>query len=182
MLQPVFTPFPELTTERLLLRKISLADAPEIYFLRSDPAILQFISKEPAANINEAIQFINRINTDIQTNEAIMWAIVLKKNPAKTLGNICFWRLQKEHYRAELGYVLDPAYWRKGIMKEAIKKVLEYGFNMMGLHSAEARIHPGNTGSAALLESAGFVREAYFKEDFFFKGKFEDTAVYSRLR
>ncbi|MBL0131229.1 MAG: GNAT family N-acetyltransferase [Chitinophagaceae bacterium] len=95
MLQPVFTPFPELTTERLLLRKISLADAPEIYFLRSDPAILQFISKEPAANINEAIQFISRINTDIQTNEAIMWAIVLKKNPAKTLGNICFWRLQK---------------------------------------------------------------------------------------
>ena len=88
----------------------------------------------------------------------------------------------KEHYRAEIGYVLDPAYWRKGIMKETILRTLDYGFSTLGLHSVEARINPHNIASASVLESTGFVREAYFKEDFFHRGKFEDTAVYSRLQ
>ena len=111
-----------------------------------------------------------------------MWAITLKENPSKAIGSICFWRMLKEHYRAEIGYALDPAYWRKGIMKETILKTLDYGFSTLGLHSIEARINPHNIASASVLESTGFVREAYFKEDFFRRGAFEDTAVYSRLQ
>jgi len=182
MLDPNFSPFPELTTSRLLLRQLRMEDAPEVFFLRSNQSILQFLNKEPVANMKEAEDFITRINNDIDTNNAIMWAIVLKENPAYVIGSICFWRILKEHYRAELGYVLNPAYWRKGIMKEAIFKTLEYGFSTMGLHSVEARINPDNIASVSVLESSGFVREAYFKEDFFYHGKFEDTAVYSRLQ
>lgn len=182
MLQPNFNPFPELTTERLLLRRLTMEDAPEIFFLRSNQSILQFLSKEPAANLKEAEDFITRINNNIDNNDAIMWAIVLKENPSKAIGSISFWQMLKEHYRAEIGYVLDPEHWRKGIMKEAILKTLDYGFSRMGLHSVEARINPDNIASASLLESTGFVREAYFKEDFFYRGQFEDTAVYSRLQ
>ena len=101
-------------------------------------------------------------------------------DPGKLLGSICYWRMQKEHYRAEIGYALHPGSWRKGIMKEAILEVIAYGFSTLQLHSIEARINPANMASAAILESTGFVREAYFKEDFFFRGKFGDTAVYSR--
>ena len=159
-----------------------MADAPEIFFLRSDQSILQFLSKEPAATIKEAEDFITLINNNIDNNEAIMWAIVLKEDPSKAIGSMSFWRIQKEHYRAEIGYVLAPAYWRKGIMKETILKTLDYGFSVMGLHSVEARINPDNIASASLLESTGFVREGYFKEDFFCRGRFENTAVYSRLQ
>jgi ribosomal-protein-alanine N-acetyltransferase len=182
MLQPNFNPFPELSTERLLLRKMKTEDAPEIFFLRSDQTILQYLSKEPAKEISEAEDFISRINTDIDHNEAILWTISLKENPSKVIGTICFWRMLKEHYRAELGYVLSPEYWRKGFMRETILKILDYGFSTIGLHSIEARINPDNIASASLLESTGFVREAYFKEDFFRHGQFEDTAVYSRLK
>jgi [ribosomal protein S5]-alanine N-acetyltransferase len=182
MLQTNFNPFPELSTERLLLRRITMEDAPEIFFLRSDQTILQFLSKEPAANMKEAEDFITLVSNNIGNNEAIIWAITLKEYPSKAIGTICFWRMQKEHYRAELGYVLDPKYWRQGIMKEAIFKIIEYGFDSMGLHSVEARINPHNIASASVLESTGFVREAYFKEDFHHGGKFEDTAVYSRLK
>jgi ribosomal-protein-alanine N-acetyltransferase len=182
MLEPNFDPFPELTTGRILLRRLTMEDAPEVFFLRSDPTILQFLSKEPAANIKEAEDFITLINTNIDNNESILWAIVLKESPEKTIGTICLWRLQKEHYRAELGYVLNPEYWNKGIMKESILCTLDYGFATLGLHSAEARINPDNIASASVLESTGFVREAYFKEDFFHRGKFGDTAVYSRLQ
>ena len=182
MLQLNFTPFPELRTERLLLRRITVADAREIFFLRSDAAVLQYLSKEPATTIDDAVAFIDKVNDNIDSNDNIMWAIVLQDEPALVIGTICYWRLQKEHYRAEIGYALHPNYWRKGIMKEAILKVLSYGFDAMQLHSVEARINPHNIASAALLEATGFVREAYFKEDFCFNAKFEDTAVYSILQ
>ena len=181
MLQPNFTPFPELATERLLLRRVTMEDAPEIFFLRSDPIVLQFLSKEPAATIKEAEDFVVKVNNDTDNNESILWVIALKEAPGKVIGSIGYWRMTKEHYRSEIGYVLNPQYWRKGIMKEAIMKVLDYGFNKIGLHSVEARINPDNIASASVLESTGFAREAYFKEDFCHREKFEDTAVYSRL-
>ena len=49
----------------------------------------------------------------------------------KVIGSICYWRLLKQHYRAEIGYALHPQYWKKGLMKEAILKVLDYGYNTM---------------------------------------------------
>jgi ribosomal-protein-alanine N-acetyltransferase len=52
----------------------------------------------------------------------------------------------------------------------------------MQLHSIEAHINPANAPSAALLEKKGFIREAYFKEDYFFRGQFFDSAVYSLLQ
>lgn len=182
MMTVLFHPFPELSTERLLLRKLTPYDAPEIFFLRSDEAVMKYIDKERTASVEEAEDYIRYITREINTNRAILWGIALKENPDTVIGTICYWQIQKEHYRAELGYALHPDHWRKGIMKETIRKVLEYGFNVMQLHSIEAHINPANTASAAILKSAGFVQEGYFKESFFFRGKFLDTAVYSRLR
>ncbi len=181
MLEPNFIPFPELTTARLLLRKIIHQDAPEILFLRSDKNILEFLGKEPAKTIREAEDFIKSINDSIDAGNVIMWAIALKDDPGQLIGTICLWEIRKEHYRAEAGFVLHPEFWRKGFMKEALRRIIEFGFSTLQLHSIEARISPGNMASAAILESTGFVREAYFKEDFFFRGKFLDTAVYSLL-
>jgi ribosomal-protein-alanine N-acetyltransferase len=107
--------------------------------------------------------------------------MTLKENPSQLIGTIGLWRIIKQHYRAEIGYMLHPDYWKKGLMKEAIIRVNDFGFNDIKLHSIEAHINPGNEGSAAILESTGYIREAYFKEDFFFDGTFRDTAIYSKL-
>jgi [ribosomal protein S5]-alanine N-acetyltransferase len=179
MLHLKFQPFPVLQTGRLLLRQMTMDDAPEIFVLRSHSAVLKFLAKEPATTIKEAEDFITRINDDIAANEVIMWGIALQEDPAQLLGTICYWRIQKEHYRAEIGYLLHPDHWRKGIMKEAIGEVITYGFRVMQLHSIEGRLNADNLASAAILEATGFTREAYFKEDFFFGDRFLDTIVYS---
>ena len=179
MADPGFFPFPEIKTPRLLLRCVTLADAPEIFFLRSDDSVMKYIDREKTKTLEEAEIFIQHIIDMYNRNEALMWGISLLEEPAKLIGTIGFWRMQKEHYRAELGYILHPGQWNKGIMKEAIHTVTKYAFGLMELHSIEARINTGNMASAAVLERSGFVREAYFKEDFYFRGKFIDTAVYS---
>ena len=181
MLQPNFDPFPEIQTPRLLLRRLKKNDAEEIFGLRSDAQTMRYIGKDLAVSLSDAVQFIGNINESLITNNGILWAIESKEFPGKLIGYIGHWRLIKEHYRAEVGYMLYRDYWRKGIMKEALAEVVDYGFNEMKLHSIEARINPQNLASAGLLESNGFVREAYLKEDFFYNGVFGDTAIYSKL-
>lgn len=181
MLQPNFNPFPELATERLILRRITADDTNEIFRLRSDEQVMKYIDKERAASLKDAEIFFNLINDSANANTGITWAIALKQSPDKMIGNIGFWRLIKEHYRAEIGYMLHPDFWKKGIMKEALAEVIDFGFNEMKLHSIEAQINTGNTASAHILESVGFIKEAHFKENYFFQGIFSDTIVYSKL-
>jgi ribosomal-protein-alanine N-acetyltransferase len=181
MLQPNFNPFPELSTERLILRRITTGDTNEIFKLRSDERVMKYIDKERAASIKDAEIFFNLINDSANANSGITWAITLKQSPDKMIGNIGFWRLIKEHYRAEIGYMLHPDFWNKGIMKEALAAAIDFGFNQMKLHSIEAQINTGNTASAHILESVGFIKEAHFKENYFFQGIFSDTIVYSKL-
>lgn len=180
MLQLNFSPFPKLTTERLVLRKVEESDADEIFFLRSDKTVLQYLDKEPAASKDEALQWIKMIQESQNNGDVILWGITLK-GEQKIIGTITFWNISKQHYRAETGYVLHPDHQRKGIMLEAMEAVLHYGFTKMKLHSVAANVNPGNTSSIKLLEKNNFIREAYFKEDYFFNGTFGDSAIYSLL-
>ena len=142
---------------------------------------MKYIDREKTKTVEEAATFIQMVNTNIDKNESIMWAITLKDKPQTLVGNIGFWRIINQHYRAEIGYMLHPDFWNMGIMKEALLAAINFGFNQMKLHSIEAHINPENTASGVLLEKTGFIREAYFKEDFYFRGKFIDSAIYSLL-
>lgn len=182
MLTLNFTPFPELKTERLLLRKLEVTDAKEMFFLRSNENVLRYIGREPAKTIAEAEEFINKINKAVDKNESILWGIVFLNEPSIVIGTICLWNFKEEHYRGEIGYLLHPDHWRKGMMKEAINAVVDYGFTVLGLHSIEALLDPENMGSSSVLESTGFIKEGHLKESFYFNGVFKDEAIYSRLK
>ena len=180
MLNTNFNPFPELSTERLRLRQINNEDANEIFILRSDERVMNFIDRPRAQSVFDALQFIQKVNDALTTNDGINWGITLK-NDLKLIGTIGFWRIIKEHYRAEIGYMLHPDYHRKGIMQEAFTAIIDYGFIIMGLHSVEANVNPDNAASIKLLERNKFTREAYMKENLFYDGKFLDSAIYSLL-
>ncbi len=182
MLAVNFSPFPELETNRLLLRQPLLTDAQDFFILRSNTLVMQYVNRPIAKNVEDAENLINKITDIINANEGINWCITLKDNPQKVMGNIGIWQLKKEDYRGEIGYMLHPDFWRKGIMQEAVEAVINFGFNQMQLHSLEAKINPSNSASAMLLEKNNFIKEAHFKEDCFWEGEFSDTVVYSLLK
>lgn len=76
---------------------------------------------------------------------------------------------------------MKPEFWGNGFMHESLIKVIDFGFNKLSLHSIEANVNPANVSSITLLEKLKFKREAYFKEDYLFNGKFLDTSIYSLL-
>lgn len=180
MLQLNFNPFPELSTERLLLREISSADVQEVFQLRSNKNVMQFIDRPLAQSMDDAMTLIKKIADGHEKNENITWAITLQNLP-KLIGTIGFWRIDKENYRAEIGYLLHPEEQGKGLMQEAITAVLKYGFATMKLHSVEANVNPANNASIKLLEKNNFTKEAHFKENYFYDGRFLDSAIYSLL-
>jgi len=181
MLNPSFVPFPVLSTDRLLLREMIVADAPGILRLRSNEEVMKYINRPLTRTLEDAQAWIGVVVSTLQKAEGITWCIALKEMPSESVGSIGLWRIEKENYRAEIGYMLEPSLQGKGIMYEAIQKVVEYGFAQMGLHSIEGQLDPRNIASSRVLEKAGFVREAYFKENYFLRGSFADTAVYSLL-
>ena len=180
MLDISFTPFPHLCFQDIVLRQILIEDVNEVFLLRSNPVSMQYIDRPLVLSLDDAEKLLRQWCDLLLNNEAITWAIC-REDRAKMFGTICFWNIQKENYRAEVGYMLLPEYFNKGIMTQVLKVVLEYGFNTLKLHSVEAHINYANAASKRLLEKVGFKQEAYFRENYFYNGKFLDTAVYSIL-
>lgn len=180
MLNLNFDPFPVIETERLLLREVTEEDARDIFILRSDPEVIKYVDRAPAVSLDEALQFIRMIKGMLSDGKGICWAITLKDSD-QLIGTVDIWRIIPEHLRAEIGYALHPGHHGKGIMKEALRAALHYGFHTMRLHSVEANVNPANSASIKLLERMDFVREAYFKENYYYDGKFLDSAIYSLL-
>jgi len=179
MLQVNLNPFPILETDRLLLRRIVAEDIKELFFMRSDPGMMEYIKKPLCQREEEALEFLERIETGISTNTGINWGITLK-GQAAIIGTVSIWRIDREHYRGEVGYALMPQYQGSGIMREALSTVINWGFSI-GLHTLEANIDPGNTASRRVLESLGFEQDAYRKEDYYYDGHFYDTASFSLI-
>jgi ribosomal-protein-alanine N-acetyltransferase len=180
MLTFKFNPFPILETDRLILRKITQADAINFFEMRKDTAVMRYIDRPLPKEITEINELISVIEKNIDLEKAIAWAITLKGN-SSLIGTIGYHRTIPENHRAEIGYQLMSGYWRKGIMNEAIKAVINFGFNQMKLHSMEANVNPKNEASISLLNKLGFSCEAHFKEDYYFDGKFLDSMIYSLL-
>lgn len=150
-----FTPFPSLTTERLILRRLSLEDEKEIYTIRSDERVNKYLDRQSCTSLDEALKFINKINAGILNNEWIYWVVSFKDNQ-KLIGTICLWNISDDSSKADIGFELLPEYQGKGIMQEAAKAVIEYGFNIMGLKRIEGEVAPGNTKSINLMRKFNF--------------------------
>jgi ribosomal-protein-alanine N-acetyltransferase len=180
MLSINFAPFPNLETERLSLRRVDKNDASPILELRSNVETMKYIPRPLLKSTEDALEHIAMIDAKIENSEGINWAITLK-NDSKLIGIIGFYRIKSEHFRAEIGYMILPAFSGNGIISEAINEVMNYGFNEIHLHSVEGIIDPNNLGSAKVLQKNGFIKEAHLKENEFYEGRFLDTVIYSRL-
>lgn len=180
MLEIELNPFTELCTERLHLRQVKKSDTPEVLVFRSDDRIMLYLDRAKLQSVAEAEEFIAVMNKAIDENNGITWGICLK-NADKLIGTIGLWRFIKQNHRAEIGYTLHPDFWGQGLMQEAMKAVIDYGFQKLNLHSIEANINPDNQASRRQLEKHGFVQEAHFKEDYYFQGKFLDSVIFSLL-
>jgi len=151
-----FNPFPIIETKHLLLRRITQGDTNDMFEMRRDCRMYEFLNTKVDKNTEETKSYINKMNQGIDENKWIIWAIEHKQSN-KVIGTICIWNINKEESSGELGYGIIPDYQGKGLMKESLVSVIEYGFKRIGLKAMEAYTEEHNEKSIKLLESCEFV-------------------------
>jgi ribosomal-protein-alanine N-acetyltransferase len=152
-----FTPFPILTTERLTLRQLSVDDKQNIFDLRSDTEINKYLNRAPSKTIDDALNFIEKVNDSIKNNNSIYWVISLT-NTNTFVGTICLFDFSNENNSCEIGYELMTKFQRQGIMKEAAQVVIDYVFQTLKLKKIVAFTHYENQNSTNLLLKLDFVK------------------------
>ena len=150
--------FQALSTKRLILRKPELNDAREIFNLRSNEQVNQYLDRHPATDLEDATDFLNKIIQSIDGGEGSYWAICLKENP-RLVGTICLYDFSPDRQTAEIGYELLPFYQHKGIMQEAMSVVLHYSFHTLNLETITAFPSADNKSSIKLLQKNEFKLE-----------------------
>jgi len=175
--------FPTLQTERLVLREITLDDAE--FWMRnfSDPEVVELTAWEPPRDLEAAKGEITQFCTrPLQEATGIRWGIALRGRP-DLIGTLGYHQWIREGaHRARMGYDLLREHRRRGIMTEAMRAALTYGFTTMGLHRVEVLTDPVNTASIRLVEGLGFHREGMLRENTYFRGRFIDDVIFSLLR
>jgi ribosomal-protein-alanine N-acetyltransferase len=150
-----FNDFPQLTTERLLLRSIDNSDVALIYKLHSDPAVNKFVGRDNSSSLKKAEDYIIKIQNLVEKNECLYWAISLKENN-DLIGSICLWNFDLENETVEIGYEMLSEFQGRGIMSEAVKKVIEYAFEIMKAKVITAFPSSDNVDSVTVLKKLNF--------------------------
>ena len=133
-------------------------DVPELMKQRSDERVNKYLERSNSITIEQAEQFVHKIDETLAERSGVYWVLSLKEDAA-LIGTICYWNLQPEKSLAEIGYEISPDYQGKGLMQEAVKKVIEYGFSKMELKIITALPDKENEKSIVLLERNNFRRD-----------------------
>ena len=173
--------FPTLETDRLILREITKEDSEAIFSSFSNDEVTRYYGQDPFVNIGEAEKIIDIFATNYVEKRGIRWGIQRKDN-GKIIGTIGFHAWFHKHKRAEIGYEIQPDYWRKGYTQEAILKIISYGFEEMDLTRIGAVVFTENEASIKLLTKIGFQKEGLLKDYMYQNGKPHDTYIYSLVK
>jgi ribosomal-protein-alanine N-acetyltransferase len=178
----MFAQFPVIETPRLVLRQIVQSDAEALFATFSDPAVMEFYGDPPHRSIKDSRELIRRQQQWYAQRAGVRWGITLTGASDTVIGSCGFFLFDDEFRRAEMGYELARAYWRQGIMREALGAIITYAFANTHLHRIEAVVNGANEPSKALLLTLGFTLEGALRQRFYFANRYWDDLYFGLLK
>ncbi|HEX2620088.1 MAG TPA: GNAT family N-acetyltransferase, partial [Phototrophicaceae bacterium] len=175
-----FTQFPVLETERLLLRQITSDDAQAVLNIRGDYEVTKYNIGAAYTSIEQAQALIRNMDEAYLAKTELRWGIVVKSFDTMA-GMIGYNYWDQRDRRGSVGFDLAQAFWRQGIMSEALQAVLKFGFERMKLNRIEADTSIYNHNSQWVLQKAGFKQEGHQREQYFEDGRFHDLLLFALL-
>lgn len=172
-----FIPFPDLETQNLSLRRMNHSDINDLFEMRSDPRMIEHTDSKADDNKEETKAYIDKMNKGIDKGKWIIWAIEHKAS-GKVIGSISIWKLNHEQKIGELGFGIIQDYQGKGLMKEALLRVADYGLKDMGLRFLDAYTEENNQKSINLLKSCHFIEAGRVDDEGFYSDRVYHMIVY----
>lgn len=173
---------PMLETDRLILRAITLDDAPAIFAYAKNPNVSRHTLWEAHVSIEDSVAFIkDYIFPSYSKGAPEPFGIAFKKSPETLIGTVgCFW-ISKPARSMELAYALAEEHWGKGLVAEAAKVTMEHCFKEYSLKRIQARCKVENKASARVMEKVGMSYEGTLKSSIFHRNQFSDVHYYAKV-
>ena len=179
--QGIFSHLPKLETERLILRPLKMSDARDMYAYAKDTEVSRHVLWDAHRNIWDSRQFLRAAIRQYRWGKPGSFAITLRES-GRMIGTIGFMWVNYEYKSAEVGYSLSREYWNRGIMTEALRQVVEFGFQELRLNRIEAQHDVDNPASGRVMAHVGMQYEGTLRQRIKNKGRFVDVALYAILR
>lgn len=177
----IFSNMPTLYTEHLSLRMMNPIDAEDMFDYARRPEVTKYLLWREHTDIEYTRDYLNYISGRYALGSFFDWALIDRES-RRMIGTCGFTRIDTANNSAEIGYVLNPDFHRRGFGSEAVRRVLKFGFEELGLQRIEARFMQGNEASLALMKSVGMTFEGYMRDLMLVKGKYRTIGISSILR
>jgi RimJ/RimL family protein N-acetyltransferase len=172
---------PRLSGRRLDLRWLTEQDAPAILAIFGDAEVMEFWSSPPLRDLAAAATFIEEIGTLFRARRLFQWGICSRETD-EVFGTCTLFHVDPSHRRGEVGFALRRDRWGLGLATEAVRVLIGFSFDTLGLHRLEADVDPKNERSLRLLERQSFRREGYLRERWHLPGGVHDSVLLGLLR
>ncbi|WP_342314640.1 GNAT family N-acetyltransferase (plasmid) [Mycobacterium avium subsp. hominissuis] len=169
----------ELVGDTLILREFDDADLDGVQSYACDPVVTRFLEWGPNS-IEDTRSFLRRAAEQAGRTPRTVFDLAIVDIASKTLvGGAVLSVTSAEHRRAEIGYIVHPEFWGRGIATEAARLLLRFGFDHLGLRRISATCDPDNHGSAKVLQKAGLLFEGRMRSHRLKRGTWRDSLLYA---
>jgi len=178
--------FPQLDTERLVLRELTLDDTDVVFPHFADKEVVRYEDAKPAASIEDVTEIIEWGRNLVSSKTGILWGM-FRKSDSAFLGQVNYVARRDNNFtgaahRAEIGFDLTPQYWGSGYAWEAVNRVIEFIFKCTQINRIEGIVHTENSRSLSALKRLGFHREGILREFVKWEGEYWDMVLLTMLK
>lgn len=152
----------------------------DIYAISRNPNVSRYVLWDTHRSIADSRSMVRSVLRAYRAGEPASLAIVLRET-GHVIGTIGFLWVDQEHNSAEVGYSLAEEHWGKGLMTEALRALLAFGFEQMHLNRIEAQFDVRNRASGRVMQKAGMRREGIMRERMYNKGEYIDLEMWAIL-
>lgn len=181
LIYKIFSDIPSLETNRLLLRKLSVYDADDMYEYSKDHELTKYLTWSPHPDKAYTFDYLTYLQSRYNTGDFFDWAIVLKEN-MKMIGTCGFTRFDFRHDCGEIGYVINSDHKGQGIATESVARVISFGFENLMLNRIECKFIVDNQASLRVMEKNRMTFEGVRRQGMLIKGIYRDIGICSILR
>lgn len=177
----IFSHIPVLETERLILRRMQPTDANDMFEYAHRGDVTLHLTWDPHPDLLYTREYLGYVSAHYAAGDFFDWAVVDRES-GRMIGTCGFTRFHCESDCAEIGYVINPAFWGRGIATEAVGEVIRFGFQRLEVNRIEAKFIEENAASRRVMEKNGMTFEGVMRQSMYIKGKYRNVGVCSILR
>ncbi|CAN5444563.1 GNAT family protein [soil metagenome] len=176
-----FRDLPTLRTARLILRKLTVDDARDMFAYASNPQMTRFTTWDAHRSIDDSRAFLTQAAGKYERGDAMDWGVV-DASSNHLVGTCGIVNFSEQHQRGDLGYGIAVPFWNQGYMTEAARAAVDAAFRMLPLNRLQSCCNVHNVGSSCVMEKLGMTFEGTFRKFFQRNGSTHDVKWYSLLR